>query len=356
MDVFYKLKALSSEGIKISLHAFAYGREVQPELESLCEKVYVYKRRTGFRSQLSSLPYIVQSRNLKQLLENLANQPGPILFEGQHCTAFLNHPALANRIKLVRAHNVEHEYYRGLFHQEKKWPRKLFFLAESIKLKNHEKKLYSHPILAISPSDYNYFSTNAKETHFLPLFIPANEPRCKPGLGKYALYHGDLSVNENVEAARFLITKTWKGLSIPLVLAGKDPRPVVRRLSHQNPLVKLVENPSATEMDQLIQDAQVIVLPTFQPTGMKLKLLNSLFAGRHCVANDKMIQDTGLEPLCHLANTPREIRSALEKLFKAPFTEQEINKRKEILLNAYSNKKNARTFINLLTEKKNKTS
>ncbi len=351
MDVFYKLKALSSAGIKISLHAFVYGREIHPELESLCEKVYLYSRKTGYQSQCSTLPYIVKSRSSRQLLDNLVNHPGPILFEGQHCTYYLDHPALAKRDKFVRAHNVEHEYYKGLSRQEKNWGRKLFFLMESIKLKIHEKKLYPHPILAISPSDYNYFSAKAKETLFLPLFIPANEIRCKPGQGIYALYHGDLSVNENVEAALFLVTKVWKGMSIPLVLAGKNPSPLVRRASHQNPNVKLIENPTSTRMDQLVQEAQVIVLPTFQPTGMKLKLLNSLYAGRHCVANGHMIRHTGLEPLCHLANTPREIKKTLEKLFAAPFTEREINKREKILLNAYSNEKNARSLINLLSEK-----
>ncbi|MDL2222466.1 hypothetical protein LJB98_00015 [Bacteroidales bacterium OttesenSCG-928-M11] len=45
IDVFYKLKTLSENGINIILHTYEYGRKQAPELEKYCKKVYYYKRK-----------------------------------------------------------------------------------------------------------------------------------------------------------------------------------------------------------------------------------------------------------------------------------------------------------------------
>ena len=47
IDVYYKIKALKANGVKIILHCFEYERPHAPILETLCEKVYYYKRNTG---------------------------------------------------------------------------------------------------------------------------------------------------------------------------------------------------------------------------------------------------------------------------------------------------------------------
>jgi hypothetical protein len=45
VDLFYKLKALHAEGVKIILHCFLYGeRSRQDELNKYCEEVHYYKR------------------------------------------------------------------------------------------------------------------------------------------------------------------------------------------------------------------------------------------------------------------------------------------------------------------------
>ena len=45
IDVYYKMKALHQQGIKIHLHCFEYGRAEAKILEDICEKVYYYKRK-----------------------------------------------------------------------------------------------------------------------------------------------------------------------------------------------------------------------------------------------------------------------------------------------------------------------
>jgi hypothetical protein len=113
------------------------------------------------------------------------------------------------------------------------------------------------------------------------------------------------------------------------------------------PNITVIANPDDKELDQLIQDAQVNLLYTAQSTGIKLKLLHSLFGGRHCLVNREMVEGTGLSHLCHLANQPHEMVSSLEELMHQPFTDKQINERKTALLD-YSNWAGAEKIIRLL--------
>ena len=119
MDVFYKIKALHEAGIAITLHCFQYrDRQPQAELEKYCTKVHYYKRDLSPLSMAQSLatnkPFITTSRMPSVLLKNLKTDNDPILFEGLHSCGYIAHSALKNRLKIVRMHNVEWEYYHNL--------------------------------------------------------------------------------------------------------------------------------------------------------------------------------------------------------------------------------------------------
>ncbi len=47
-------------------------------------------------------------------------------------------------------------------------------------------------------------------------------------------------------------------------------------------------------MTELIREAQINILPSFNTTGIKIKLLNAIFNGRHCLVNPAAIAGTGL--------------------------------------------------------------
>ena len=67
-------------------------------------------------------------------------------------------------------------------------------------------------------------------------------------------------------------------------------------------------------MQDLISKAQVNILPSFNCTGVKLKLLNALFNGRHCIVNQDAVEGTGLESTCHIATGADDVRCLLTKL------------------------------------------
>ena len=278
VDVYYKIKALADRGVSIILHCYQYGRPEQKGLEGLCEKVYYYPRLRGIFSALSREPYIIYSRRSQSLLSHLLEDDAPILFEGLHTCHFLSHPALSNRLRIVRACNIEHEYYHYLAKGTRSLFKKLYFSLESLRLRLFEKNLrYAHHILAITPRERDYFACRYPEVRveWVSGFHGDQEVKSQPGKGDYFLFHGKLSVLENELTAKRLI-RLAPQLPLPLVIAGRDPSPSLRKCVQKSGNVRLEANVSGERMERLIEQASAHILVTNQPTGLKLKLLNAL--------------------------------------------------------------------------------
>ncbi|MFP4060529.1 MAG: glycosyltransferase family 1 protein [Bacteroidales bacterium] len=342
IDIFYKIKALQGNGIKVHLHCFEYGRSVAGELEEICEEVSYYKRKKGFIYQLSPSPYIVLTRSDEKLLQNLSKDDYPILFEGIHTTRYITHPSIREKKKYIRTHNIEHEYYRLLSQSEKILYKKFFLRMEAGKLRRFEKYLaLGDGIFAISKNDFTHFNDLFGKTYFLPPFHPFTNVLSKPGNSDYILFHGDLTVSDNRNALITLIRHVFSKLNLKVKIAGKTKDDRLRNFISTQRNFELIENPDDEEMSQLIMNAQVIMLYTFQSTGMKLKLLSSLYQGRHCLVNPKMVENTGLSELCHIAGNFSEAREKVQELMQTEFDMQSVNERKKILNNQFCNMKNA---------------
>lgn len=347
IDVYFKIKALHQLGVQVHLHTFHYGRQQSAELEKICASVKYYPRAKFFQAIYSSVPYIVGSRKSDDLLSNLVEDQHPILFEGLHTCNYLNHPSLKQRKKIVRMHNIEWDYYNSLGKVERNFFRKFYFYSESKKLKEFEEILqHADLILAISTADTQYLSERFKYVYYAPAFHPFDRVVSKTGTGDYALYHGNLSVAENNQAAFYLIHKVFDGIDLPLKIAGKEPLSTLKKESEKKDArFELIPNPYDEGMQTLIAEAQMNVLPTFQPTGIKLKLLNALHNGRFCIVNSQMVQGTGLEPLCILAENAEEMKKNILGLKDEPFTEAMIQQRQALLSEKFSNLQNAKQMV-----------
>ena len=351
IDVYYKLKALHDAGVEIILHTYLYDRAEAPELEKICKEVHYYSRQRGMKQQLSLRPYIVNSRTEQRLLDNLLLNPYPILFEGIHLCHYLDHPLLKERIKMVRMANIEHHYYYHLFKAERNLKNRLYYLIEALRLKLYQPILKNAQVIyGISTTETAYFARRFKgqTVEYLPCFHPNTAVNTKEGQGNYILYHANLSVAENEQAARWLIKHIFARLDFPAVIAGKNPSPHLQKLVGRYPHISLKANLEEQAMDNLIHNAQLHTLVTFQPTGLKLKLLNTLYQGRFCVANPQMTEGSGLNSLCVTATSPDEFLAACRRLLNEPFTEKLIEERRSALNSCYSNNESAKIIIKRL--------
>ena len=350
IDVFYKVKALAELGVKVHLHCFHYGRPKAKELEQLCHKVYYYPRKLGKLQLFNSLPYVVVSRRSESLMERLLKDEHPILFEGLHCCYHLGDPRLSGRRRLVRAHNVEHDYYAALAKAASSTFRRTYFINEARKLQRFEPVLSeAHRILAISPKDQQYFDAHFHNVVHIPAFHAVDKVAVPNGLGDFAFYHGALGVPENDQAALYLVSKVFKDLGVKLVIAGSDASAELKREVARASNVELRENIGTDEIHRLVREAQVNVLPTFQATGIKLKLLLCLFTGRHVVCNTPMVEGTGLETLCHVHDDPGGMRLSILACMAKPANGSSLEARVSVLEERFSNRRNAEAIVALLS-------
>lgn len=349
IDVFYKLRALHNLGVKIHLHCFDYGRGRKPELKKYCHSVHYYRRHTRKTLLFHKLPFIVVSRRNGALLQRLLNDDYPILFEGLHACYYLTHPKLASRFKMVRTHNVEHEYYMALARIESNAFKKAYFTRETFKLRTFEKVLErADAVLAISPNDTRHFNRHFGNAHYIPAFHAEGDGTFVEQKERLAFYHGNLAVGENDKAALYLTEEVFPHSDYTLVIAGNNPSMELQRAVNEHANVTLLQDVSTDEIRSWVQKAWINVLPTFQGTGIKLKLLFSLYNGGYCLVNSTMVKDTGLAEFCVVKDDPVEMANAMEALMRLPFSHSEFKARAARLKETFCTTTNARKILALM--------
>lgn len=351
LDIYYKMKALHECGVKIILHCFEYERPRTSELEKICHEVHYYKRRTGLLPNLTYLPYNVYGRKDKNLIKNLLKNDYPILFEGLHSCYYISDKRLRNRFKIFRECNIEHDYYNALSHSTDNIIKKSFFKLEGLRFRLFQKNVkWADLIISVSTTDADYLRKvfPEKKVEFIPCFHANEKITTLTGKSNYILYHGKLSVPENEKAVLFLIKNVFCKLKHKCIVAGMDPSDDIYKAASSYNNIEIIPNPEQNKMEELISQAQIHTLVTFQDTGLKLKLLNSLFGGRHTLVNSLMLAGSGLDSLCRIANTPEEMISECNRLMEIPVDEKTIAQREKLLFPAFSNKEQAKKLIKMI--------
>jgi glycosyltransferase involved in cell wall biosynthesis len=355
IDVYYKAKALAEIGYEIHLHCFEYGRERQEELLSFCKSVNYYQRKPFWRSIFSIKPYIIHSRENKLLLLNLQKDNLPILFEGIHTSGIAKHSTLKNRIKSMRTYNVEYLYYWHLAKAENTLWKKVYFLFEALKLKIYEsQKLAIDSIFAISNNDAAFFAKYNTTVSTIFPFHSVSTPLTKEGRGNYILYHGNLEVKENQLAIKVLCEKVFAELpNLAIIVAGKNPDQYIVQLLSKFQNVELIKSPNEEKLTELIENAHIHLLPTFQNTGIKLKLIHSLFKGRFCLANSLMVTESVLKNDCVIEDDLSKWPELILKLMKQEFTSDQVKNRIALFNHYFDNQINAKSISRILHKSTN---
>jgi len=335
IDIFYKIKSFHKAGISIILHCFLYDRNEAPQLLKYCKEVHYYKRKMSPLLLLSRKPFIVASRNSQELVDRISKDDHPILLEGVHSCNIVDNPQLTGRKFIIRNHNIEHDYYRILGSVEKNLFKKWYFQMESRKLRSYEKKTFpkASEILGISKQDTDYLKANYNKGLHVSAFHQFKQQKLSAVNEAFAFYHGNLAVSENNLAALFLVNKVFSRTNYPLIIAGNSPSKELIELCESKGNVTIKANIDSQEITSLLESAHMNVLPTFQNSGIKLKLLAALFAGKHCLVNRPMVKGTGLEKLCVVNEDAESFANSVDSISKVPFTKHQFDERTELLTN-----------------------
>ena len=349
VDMFGKIKALHQEGIKIHLHYFEYNNRGDiSELKKYCETINSYQRSLGRKGFSFKIPYIVSSRINEELVTNLNKDNYPVILEGIHCTGIVDSLDVGNRKILVRLHNDEASYYKNLARYENNFFKRLYFINESRLLRKYQSRLPKNcHYSCVSKKDTSVFREKYKlpNVDFLPVFVCWSAVKGEEGIGNFCLYHGNLSVAENEKAALWLLENVFTRINVPFVIAGKHPSKRLSCNAHLCQHTCIVADPSEKEINDLVQKAHIHILPSFNNTGIKLKMLHALYRGRHCVVNTAAVEGSELEDACHVGNSANALASIILQLYHQPFEEEEIRLRKKLLGDIFNNERNAQKII-----------
>ena len=347
IDVFYKVKALHKLGVQIHLHCFVSDRTDYSILKQYCAEYYTYPKIKNLLYFLSLKPMAVKFRESKVLEANLQKVKAPVLFEGLHTTSVLNYINLENRKLLLRAHNIEHDYYNGLANSEKGILKKQLLKIEARKFKRYERLLKKvDTVLAISHFEKDYFNKQeGVNSVYLPAFQGYSKVADLSPFGEYAFYHGDLSISDNLKVAHFLIN-VFKDLDYPLVIAGSKNLDILKTAVKQYSNISCKKISTKKDLKKLFAGAHINICYSFQRSGTKLKVIHSLYEGRHCVVNENVIDDPKILEQCTLAKTEDELIKAVGDLRNQPFIQSK--EREDALDSVYNVEKNAQKIIALL--------
>ncbi len=312
IDIYFRAKALKDLGVNVILHCFEYGRGTEHDFQEIANEIHYYKRNKSLWTNFKKEPFIVATRRSENLVNRLLEDDLPILMEGLHTTAILSDERFENRQKWVRIHNIEWQYYEALAYATNSPLKKTYFKKESKKLKKYEKILAAaNQVFCLNERDLDYYSAINSETNFWAVGCDLQESESKKSVG-FVLFHGNLSVSENERALRWII-ESWDSnqIQMPLIVAGKNPSKGLQSELKKHAFITLKTNPSSDEMNELIQTAEVNLLITFQSTGVKLKLINSLIQGNRCVVNPLMVEGTDLGQFCEIVDDAEDLIQAL---------------------------------------------
>ena len=351
IDMFYKIKALHGIGKRLILHYFDYHPLRHADtLRSYCAAIYTYKRKPIWQAPPLSCPFIIQSRINKELIDRLNKDNLPILLEGLHCSGIIPFLNDVKRV-VIRMHNEEAAYYRHLAKNENSFLKRSYFIRESRLLEQYQQNMAKGiPLACLSETDIENLKEQYgfRRPHFVPCFLPWQKISSLEGKGDYCLYHGNLSVSENEEAAIWLIQQVFIQTDVPLVIAGRGISKHLFAAAGKHANIRLINNPSLADIDRLVQQAHIHVLPSMNNTGVKLKLFNALLNGRFCLTNKNGIKGSCIQQGVVVQEEAQSWVNAIKELLQKKFNTNDRNER-EMVLQLYNNQENAATLSALWT-------
>jgi len=346
IDVFFKVKKLNKLGVSIVLHVFTDRVDVDhPQLKEVSSQIFYYDINKKWYYFFYNKPFSVLTRNHKDLLQNLKLNNSPILFEGLKSTYCCQDEQLDGRVKLLRYHNIEHDYYNGISKSESNLLKKKIYSLEASKYKKYENILPKFDkVFTLSIFETNHVDLKFGNAKYIPAFHGNKQLQELSEYGEYVLYHGDLSISDNIKSVLFLIDAFKRIQTIKFVIAsGSNEALITKKIKGYNH-IKFEKIKDFNHLKQLFKKSHVCVSWSFQQSGTKLKLINALFNSRFNVVNKNVVDDVSILSICNVVNTKAELVNKVLELMTKPYNDIIINSKQIVLNSKLSDSNNAKVI------------
>ncbi len=258
------------------------------------------------------------------------------------------HQADFSNKKYLRLHNLESNFYTGMHRSETKWLKKIMYYLEIGKYLKYEKQLHHFDhVFTLSVYENEIVKTWSDAVTYLPVFHGNKVVKELSDFGEFALYHGDLRLPDNKKAVQFLIQVFQKIPNYKLIIASTNGKDFVSSQIQNDKNIEFAFIETEVQLETLLEKAHVNVLLSFQQSGTKLKLINSLFKSRFCLINENMVDDKSILQLCEMASSEKEFIAKINELKNRPYNE--YDKRVMITSQVLDDSKNAQRLAAILS-------
>jgi hypothetical protein len=306
------------------------------EFEKLFPYTVYIKKKNKLKALFSIYPYSFEcfkpDKNeidliIKQIYERKYDI---VIFEYPYSFFYYQklHNILRNlHIKMVYfSHNIEFLYAYNTFLDTDNYFYKVFFYIQYLKLKKFEpiflKKDFDL-IFSVSYEETNLIKSYNQKTEiiWLPPIVnmentvrnyEKNKDSFSVNLNKKydykILFVGSLNVKCNIRAIKWFIEMVMpilrRKINCCFIIVGRNPTKEVLNLVEENEDVFVFKN--VKSLKPFYENSDLVIIPLFNNTGIKIKLIEALKYGKKVVARPEGVYGSGLQDVVPTAETPKD--------------------------------------------------
>jgi glycosyltransferase involved in cell wall biosynthesis len=328
-----KVVALNTGGKEFSLENIPENYRIKTSFEALNIDTQINPGK-AFISLFTGKSYNVSrfySKAISNRLSRILDQEEYdfIQLEGLYLTPYIPIIRKKSRAKVVyRAHNIEHVIWKGLATKAKNPVLKLYLNQLASRLEKYEVGAIEQfdAICAISPSDMNYFVKNGftGSSVVIPVMIHEGDngsltPTPVPG----TVFHlGSMDWRPNQDGVQWFLDMVWPKVLVQapemkFFIAGKKMPQRFLKYSGRNNVTVVGEVASASSF---MADKHIMVVPLFSGSGMRVKIIEGMAAGKTIISTGLGAEGTGCRhnEQILIADNPDEMAELIVACYRKP--------------------------------------
>ncbi len=308
-----------------------------PEIEKYCHKVKVFKRskrpftlRNILKTGFSSYPFLVIRNHVPEAVPAIKRELEQNEYDLIHAETFYMMPHLPQTTipTMLVEQTIE---YLGYESYAKKAPAIIRPLLniDIMKIKRWEKHYWkkSDQLITMSQEDKNFiqqFLDKPKKVQVVSNGVDSSwfdQIKRKLPAKPTILYVGTFKWLPNIEAAEFLIEKTWPIISqqLPqakLWIVGNAPTEKIKRYGSQDDQITV--SGRIPDIRTAFKNSHVLTAPVFSGKGTRYKILEAMASGTPIVATSTAIEGLHVKNKQHvlMADTAKNIAQQTIKVIQ----------------------------------------
>jgi polysaccharide biosynthesis protein PslH len=233
-----------------------------------------------------------QSAAFREKLRNVWEQHDIILVD--HYVMYQYVPSTIKAKVILHQHNCEYLIWQRYAAIEKNILKKAALLNQSWHIKRYEKKICRQAdIILAAPNDTDELvAIGADRSRFYPTYHLGDDSLLSqpdlhfPDSEKSILYVGTLSWEANINGLIWFFTHTWQDISkkdpeLKFYIVGKNPDARLLEFAQKDP--RIIFTGFIADLEPFFRRSRVFVSPLLFGSGIKVKVISSMYRGIPCV-------------------------------------------------------------------------